>query len=47
MDTTVDDLDLTDEDRTYLRIKWGKHYRADEWVRLEQLYEDMMQSYDI
>lgn len=39
--------DLTDEDRTYLRLKWGKTYRPDEWVRLEQLYEDMMASYDI
>ena len=40
-------FDLTDEDRTYLCIKWGKTYRPDEWVRLEQLYEDMMSSYDI
>lgn len=39
--------DLTDEDRTYLQIKWGKHYRPAEWVQLEQLYEEMMQSYDI
>lgn len=42
-----DDLDLTDEDRTYLRLKWGKTYRPEEWVRLEQLYNDMMNSYDI
>ena len=41
------DLDLTDEDRVYLRLKWGKTYRPEEWVRLEQLYEEMMQSYDI
>ena len=39
--------DLTDEDRTYLRLKWGKTYRPEEWVRLEQLYEEMMGSYDI
>ena len=39
--------DLTDEDRTYLRLKWGKSYRPEEWVRLEQLYEEMMNSYDI
>ncbi len=45
----VDDFidDLTDEDRTYLRLKWGKTYRPEEWVRLEQLYEEMMSSYDI
>lgn len=40
-------FDLTDEDKTYLCIKWGKTYRADEWVKLEQLYEEMMASYDI
>ncbi len=39
--------DLTDEDRIYLSVKWGRSYRPDEWVRLEQLYEEMMQSYDI
>ena len=39
--------DLTDEDKTYLRLKWGKTYRPEEWVRLEQLYEEMMNSYDI
>lgn len=38
---------LTDEDKEYLRLKWGKSYRAEEWVRLEQLYQDMMNSYDI
>ena len=38
---------LTDEDRTYLRLKWGKAYKPEEWVRLEQLYEEMMGSYDI
>lgn len=42
----VDD-DLTDEDRIYLRLKWGKTYKPEEWVRLEQLYEQMMASYDI
>lgn len=40
-------LDLTDEDRTYLRLKWGKTYKPEEWVKLEQLYEEMMASYDI
>ena len=39
--------DLTEEDRTYLRLKWGKTYKPEEWVRLEQLYEEMMASYDI
>ena len=42
-----EDLDLTEEDRTYLRLKWGKSYKPEEWVKLEQLYEEMMASYDI
>ena len=41
------DADLTDEDRKYLRLKWGKAYRPEEWVALEQLYNDMLASYDI
>lgn len=38
---------LTEEDKVRLRLKWGRSYRPDEWVRMEQLYEDMMKSYDI
>ena len=39
--------DLTEEDRTYLRLKWGRTYKPEEWIKLEQLYEEMMESYDI
>ena len=39
--------DLTDEDKIYLRLKWGKTYKPEEWIRLEQLYEEMMASYDV
>ena len=39
--------DLTDEDRRYLCLKWGKTYRPDEWIRLEELYTQMVNSYDI
>ena len=39
--------DLTEEDKTYLRLKWGKTYKPEECIRLEQLYEEMMASYDI
>lgn len=38
---------LTEEDKVYLKLKWGKGYRWDEFVRLEQLYNSMMESYDI
>jgi hypothetical protein len=43
----IADLDLTEEDVTYLKLKWGVGYRPSEWVKMEQLYEDMMASYDI
>ena len=45
-DTDFDD-DLTDEDKLYLRLKWGKTYKPEEWIKLEQLYNEMMESYDI
>ena len=45
-DTSITDT-LTDEDKLYLRMKWGKAYKPDEWVQLEKLYDEMMQSYDI
>ena len=45
-DTSITDS-LTDEDKLYLRMKWGKAYKPDEWVQLEKLYNDMMSSYDI
>lgn len=38
---------LTDDDKNYLCVKWGKSYRPEEWIALEQLYDEMMQSYDI
>lgn len=38
---------LTEEDKAYLKLKWGRGYSAEEWVRLEQLYRDMEDSYDI
>lgn len=38
---------LTDEDKKYLRLKWGKGYKPEEWIALEQLYTEMTDSYDI
>ena len=43
----AESLGLTEDDVTYLKIKWGKTYRPDEWVQLEKLFLDMMGSYDI
>ena len=41
------EFELTDEEKLMLRLKWGKSYKPEEWVKLEQLYNEMMQSYDI
>jgi len=39
--------ELTQEDKIYLAMKWGRLYRADEWVALEKLYNEFMNSFDI
>ena len=39
--------DLTDEDKKYLAMKWGRLYRPDQWVILEKFYSEMAQSFDI
>ena len=41
------EFDLTEEDKLYLRLKWGKTYKPEEWVALEKLYNEMMESYEI
>lgn len=50
-DNTPDDNSivdaLTDEDKMYLRMKWGRTYKPEEWVQLEKLYQEMMESYDV
>lgn len=40
-------IDLTEEDKRYLLLKWGKSYKPEEWIQLEKLYNEMMNSYDI
>ena len=40
-------VDLTDEDKTYLAMKWGRMYRPSEWVELERIYTEMTTSFDI
>lgn len=44
---TAEDLGLTEEDVLAMRLKWGSAYRPEEWVQLEKLYQEMMDSYDI
>lgn len=39
--------DLTEEDKKYLKLKWGKMYKPEEWISLEQLYQEMVEAYGI
>ena len=39
-------IELSDVDKKYLYLKWGS-YRPEQWVKLEQMYEDFCNSYDI
>lgn len=39
--------ELTQEDKLYLAMKWGRLYRPNEWVELEKKYNEMMNSFDI
>ena len=39
--------DLTEEDKIYLALKWGTFYNAAQWVKMEQLYNEFMESFDI
>ena len=39
--------DLTEEDKKYLVLKWGRYYTPQEWIELEKFYNEMMNSFDI
>lgn len=39
--------ELTQEDKVYLAMKWGRMYKCNEWVELEKMYNDMTASFDI
>lgn len=39
--------DLTDEDKIYLAMKWGRLYKPSDWVELEKKYTEMKESFDI
>lgn len=38
---------LTDEDKAYLAMKWGRLYKVNEWIELEKIYTQMIDSFDI
>ena len=39
--------DLTEDDKKMLVLKWGRLYEPREWVELEKMYQEMVQSFDI
>lgn len=39
--------ELTQDDKIYLAMKWGRLYKPAEWVELEKNYNEMMNSFDI
>ena len=39
--------DLDKDDKMYLAVKWGRLYKPSQWVALEQLYNEFMNSFDI
>lgn len=39
--------ELTIDDKIYLAMKWGRLYKPNEWVILEQKYTEMMSGFDI
>ena len=38
---------LTEEDKIYLAMKWGRLYTPADWIELEKNYNEMMNSFDI
>ena len=38
---------LPKEDKVYLALKWGRLYRPEQWIALEKLYNEFMNSFDI
>lgn len=38
---------LTDEDKIFLAMKWGRLYKPNEWLALEKTYNEMTESFDI
>lgn len=48
-EVTLPDMgaNLTEEDKVYLAMKWGRLYTAADWVTLENMYKDYETSFDL
>lgn len=40
-------VDLTEDDKKYLVMKWGRLYKPQEWIQLQNFYKQMTDSFDI
>lgn len=40
-------MDLTDEDKVYLAMKWGRLYTAADWIYLDNKYDDFKEAFGI
>ena len=49
MEEDLPDLsaELTEEDKKFLAMKWGRLYKPSEWIELEKIYKQMTESFDI
>lgn len=43
----IPEVELTDEEKIFYAVKWGRLYSAEDWIWLEKKYEDFMKSFDI
>jgi len=43
----IPEVELSEEEKVYYAIKWGRLYTAEDWLWLEKKYEDFMKSFDI
>ena len=41
------EVEITEEEKMFYAVKWGRLYSAEDWLWLEKKYEDFMKSFDI
>lgn len=43
----LEDIELTKEEKRMLALKWGNTYRLPEYIKMEEMYRNMENAYDI
>ena len=44
---SAEELGLTEDDVRYLKLRWGRAYKPEEWIYLERFYRNFEETYDI